>query len=90
MNNNMDNLSEPSYVREILPDYWWNDIGVMEKAFTWTADERKILDDAYKRGTYGRGRFGDDLSEYTEILRNMIRNRLRELALEEYEANHRA
>ena len=60
----------------------------MEKAFQWTDYERKILDDAYRKGT-GSTAFGDDLGAYVEVLRNLVCLRLRKLAKEEYEANRR-
>lgn len=83
-----EDLTEPSYVRKLLPDNWENNIGAMEKAFQWTDYERKILDDAYRKGT-GSTAFGDDLGAYVEVLRNLVCLRLRKLAKEEYEANRR-
>lgn len=84
-----ENLTEPSYVDKILPRNWWNDLEAMRKAFEWTDEEKKILDNAYKRGSCGKFPDGEELSGYTEVLRNMVRRRLRKLALEEFEANRR-
>lgn len=84
-----ENLTEPSYVDKILPKNWWNDIGSMEQAFQWTDEEKQILDNAYNKGTYGKAPFGDDLGEYVEVLRNLVRRRLKTLALEEFEAERR-
>ena len=82
-------MDEPSYVRELLPVNWWNDVGAMEKAFDWNAAERKTLDRALEQCKKGPA-FCDDLGPYVEALRTLVRYRLKALALEEYEANRRA
>ena len=80
---------ENSVFQSFLPDYWWNDIGVMEKAFKWTVSEKKMLDDAYKEGAYGRGAFSDDLNNYTNVLRRLVKQRLWEMSKNEQDDQRR-
>lgn len=54
----------------------------MEKAFEWNEYECKILDDAFNRGNYGKGRFVDDWGEYVNVLRNLVEKKLREKSQE--------
>ena len=77
---------EKPYFEGELPDNWWNDLGAMERAFKWTEEEQAALDKAYIEGTYGRGRFADDLGAYSELLRSLVRQRLREKAIRDLEA----
>lgn len=72
-----------SDIRDILGNYWQNDIGLMEKAFIWSASERSQLDDAYNAGTNGRAPFCDDLSNYVILLRSMVKKRLWEMSRNE-------
>lgn len=81
--------SEPSYIDEILPKNWRNDLGAMASAFDWTSEERAMLDKAALQGSYGRGPFCDDWGHYANVLENMVRQRLRALARDEYEAKYR-
>ena len=60
-------------IRDILGNYWQNNIGLMEKAFSWSHSERSQLDDAYQAGTYGRSPFCDNLSNYVSLLRSMVK-----------------
>ena len=74
-------ISEPSYIRELLPVNWWNDVGAMEKAFDWNVAERKTLDRALEQCKKGPA-FCDDLGPYVEALRTLVRNRLKALGIE--------
>ena len=85
-------LKSSKYNEEIkgfLPDNWWNDIGVMEKAFKWTDSEKKMLDDAYKEGTCGRGAFSDNLDNYANVLRYLVKQHLWEMSKSEQDAQRR-
>lgn len=84
-----EGLTEPTYVSELLPDHWENNIGAMEKAFEWTDEERRELDKAYETSAHGGRPFCEDYGFYVEVLRMMVRKRLKELALEEFEAKRR-
>jgi hypothetical protein len=82
----VNDILEKPYFEGELPDNWWNDLGAMERAFKWTEEEQAALDKAYIEGTYGRGRFADDLGAYSELLRSLVRQRLREKAIRDLEA----
>lgn len=67
-------------IHDILGDHWENDLGAMEQAFVWTAEEQRKLDEAYNAGTNGRSPYCDDLSLYSNLLRSMVKRRLWEMS----------
>lgn len=75
------NTEAPSYVDQILPGRWWNDVTLMEQTFNWTNNEKKLLARAREHG-------GE--KEYAKVLENLVRQRLRQLAKKEYDAERRA
>ena len=48
-----------------------------------------MLDDAYKEGAYGRGAFSDDLNNYTNVLRRLVKQRLWEMSKNEQDDQRR-
>ena len=75
-----EHVTEPTYVNDILPVDWMNDIEAMQKAFEWESDEQQMLSEA-------RDESASDLlgSRFVDILRQLVRKRLRQEAVKEFE-----
>ena len=75
-----EHITEPTYVNDILPTDWINDIEAMQKAFDWKSDERRLLADACNDSS------ADYLGpRYVDVLRQLVRKRLRQEAVKEFE-----
>lgn len=68
-------IKEPTYVRDFLQENWENDVDAMQNAFNWNKDEQHKLTEALDKGT----------EEHIELLRQLVRKRLRQEAVKEFE-----